>query len=95
MAGQYRFLQAQGMNGAIITPPMTNELVLLLKDSSLVFVLGVVRGGEELTKFGRDALAKEFDGTPITMIALMYLVISLALTRVSAWMERRGAVSRR
>lgn len=79
----------------IITPPLTNELVLLLKDSSLVFVLGVTRGGEELTKFGRDALADKFDGTPITMITLVYLVISLVLTRLSAWLERRGAVSRR
>ena len=78
----------------IVTPPLTNELVLLLKDSSLVYVLGTTSGGEELTKFGRDALAKNFDGTPITMIALTYLVISVLLTRVSAWLEHRGAVSR-
>ena len=38
----------------IITPPLTNELVLLTKDSSLVYVLGLTTAGYELTKFGRD-----------------------------------------
>jgi len=38
----------------IIVPPLTNELVLLFKDSSLVFVLGTTLGDRDLTKFGRD-----------------------------------------
>ena len=38
----------------IILPPLTNELVLLFKDSSLRLVLGVTLDERELTKFGRD-----------------------------------------
>ena len=79
----------------IVVPPMTNELVLLLKDSSLVFVLGTTAETVELTKFGRDAVGSTFNGTPITVVALLYLVISLPLTRLSAQLEKRGARSRR
>jgi polar amino acid transport system permease protein len=41
----------------IIIPPLTNELVLLIKDTSLLFVLGTTPATKELTKFGRDVLA--------------------------------------
>ena len=35
-------------------PPLTNELILLVKDSSLVYILGLSTAGYELTKYGRD-----------------------------------------
>ncbi|MFO7253229.1 MAG: amino acid ABC transporter permease, partial [Actinomycetes bacterium] len=38
----------------IVVPPLTNELVLLFKDSSLVFILGVTSTQVELAKFGND-----------------------------------------
>lgn len=41
----------------IIIPPLTNEFVLLIKDTSLFFVLGFTVASKELTKFGRDILA--------------------------------------
>jgi polar amino acid transport system permease protein len=79
----------------IVVPPMTNELVLLLKDTSLVFVLGTTADTIELTKYGRDAVGRTFNGTPITVIAVLYLCISLPLTRLSGLLEKRGARSRR
>jgi polar amino acid transport system permease protein len=79
----------------IVVPPMTNELVLLVKDSSLVYVLGTTAATIELTKYGRDAVGSTFNGTPITIIAVLYLCISLPLTRLSGLLEKRGARSRR
>lgn len=79
----------------IVIPPLTNELVLLVKDSSLVYVLGTTAATVELTKFGREKVLSTFNITPITVVALMYLAISLPLTQVSAWLERRGGRSRR
>jgi polar amino acid transport system permease protein len=79
----------------IVIPPLTNELVLLVKDSSLVFVLGSTAATVELAKFGRDDMSRTFNGTPLTIVALTYLAISLPLTRLSALLERRGAASRR
>ena len=78
----------------IIIPPLTNELVLLLKDSSLVYVLGTTAETIELSKYGRDAVSKTFNGTPITVVALLYLAVTLPLTRLAAWLERRGGVPR-
>ena len=37
----------------IVLPPLTNELILLTKDSSLAFLLGTTLDQYELTQFGR------------------------------------------
>lgn len=74
----------------IIIPPLTNELVLLIKDTSLLFVLGTTAATEELTKFGRDAVSETFNGTPLIAVALVYLAITLPLTFASSRLERRG-----
>lgn len=78
----------------IMIPPLTNELVLLVKDSSLVFVLGTTADTVELAKFGREAVSRTFNGTPLTVVALLYLAISLPLTRLARWLEARGPAHR-
>jgi polar amino acid transport system permease protein len=78
----------------IIIPPMTNELVLLLKDSSLVFVLGSTLDSRELTQFGRDAVSNTFNGTPIVVVAVLYLMLTIPMTRLTGVLERRGARAR-
>lgn len=78
----------------IIIPPLTNELVLLLKDTSLLFVLGTTPLTKELTKFGRDFMSDTFNGTPLTVIALVYLAITLPLTRAVARVEKGAAKAR-
>ena len=78
----------------IIIPPLTNELVILIKDTSLLFVLGTTIATKELTKFGRDFMNDTFIGTPLIVIALMYLIITLPLTRFVAQLEKRAARSR-
>jgi polar amino acid transport system permease protein len=78
----------------IIVPPLTNELVLLIKDTSLLFVLGTTPASKELTKFGRDLMSSSFNGTPLTVIALTYLAITLPLTQLVAVLERKQARAR-
>lgn len=78
----------------IIIPPLTNELVLLIKDTSLFFVLGTTPVSKELTKFGRDLMNTEFNGTPLLIIALVYLIITLPMTRAVAQLEKRAARAR-
>jgi len=78
----------------IIIPPLTNELVLLIKDTSLFFVLGSTPVNKELTKFGRDLMTQKFNGTPLIVIALVYLIITLPLTRLVAQLEKRAARAR-
>ncbi len=78
----------------IIIPPLTNELVILIKDTSLYFVLGTTIVSKELTKFGNDFMSDTFNGTPLIVIALVYLIITLPLTRFVAQLEKRAARAR-
>jgi len=73
----------------IVLPPLTNEAVLLVKDTSLVFALGLAVSDFELTKLGRDALSRAGGGlTPIVLIGLVYLLITIPLSSVTRWLER-------
>jgi polar amino acid transport system permease protein len=73
----------------IVIPPLTNEFVLLIKDTSLLFVIGVAINQRELTTFARDGLVSFANSTPLTVAAILYLIITLPLTRLVAYMERR------
>ena len=75
----------------IIVPPLTNELVLLFKDSSLVLFLGVQLGERELTKFGRDLASTKANITPILVAGLCYLVITIPLSALARRLEARNA----
>jgi polar amino acid transport system permease protein len=78
----------------IVLPPLTNELILLTKDSSLVYILGVALTEYELTKFGRDVLNQENNLTPLIGIALCYLLITIPLSIVVRRMEARAGRAR-
>ncbi|MFC7342604.1 amino acid ABC transporter permease [Saccharopolyspora griseoalba] len=73
----------------IILPPLTNELILLTKDSSLVYLLGLTSEQYELAKFGRGALNQYQSLTPILIAGLCYLVITIPLSRLSDLLERK------
>jgi polar amino acid transport system permease protein len=73
----------------IIIPPLTNEFVILIKDTSLLFVLGVAADERELTTFARDAVTTNQDSSPLLAVSVFYLIITLPLTRLIARLERR------
>ncbi len=73
----------------IVIPPLTNEFVLLIKDTSLLFVIGVAMNQRELTTFTRDAASTYGNSTSYTAAAIAYLVITLPLTRLVARLETR------
>ena len=78
----------------IIIPPLTNEIILLVKDSSLVYVLGVTFAQYELTKFGQDFLNRAVNPTPLIVVAIAYLVITLPLSSLVRALEKRFAKAR-
>jgi len=74
----------------IALPALVNELILLLKASSLVSVVGVT----ELTRTSHSYAAASY--RPLQMYlaaAAIYLVMNLALAGLGAWAERRLAVA--
>ena len=69
-----------------VVPPLTNEGIALLKDSSLVSVIGLT----ELARTGQE-LASRY-AAPLTiwpLVALLYLALTFPLTRVAEYLERR------
>lgn len=78
----------------IVIPPMTNEFVLLLKDTSLIQIAGVGLGQRELTNFANDQLNQTGNSTPLIAAAVLYLIITLPLTQLVAYLERRTQKAR-
>jgi lysine-arginine-ornithine-binding protein len=69
-----------------VVPPLTNEGIALLKDSSLVSVIGLT----ELARTGQE-LASRY-AAPLTIwpvVAIFYLLLTFPLTRVAEYLERR------
>ncbi|KRE96144.1 ABC transporter permease [Nocardioides sp. Soil774] len=81
----------------IVIPPLTNEFVLLIKDTSLLFVIGFAAEQRELTTIARDFLASgptAGTSTSLVQAAILYLVITLPLTQLVSFLEKRQRRSR-
>ena len=74
----------------IIIPPLTNELTALLKDTSLIAILGVQVGGREILQYARTLTNARSNTTPLVVGGLAYLVITIPLLRLVALLERRA-----
>lgn len=77
-----------------VIPPLTNELVMLFKDTSLIAVLGTLQGGKEITKFSRDFMNQQANTSALVAGGLAYLVLTLPLLRVVAVLEKRSKAGR-
>ena len=70
----------------VALPPYGSTMVMLLKDSSLASTITVA----ELSLQGKLLASSTFENTTIfTMVALIYLAMSLPLTAFNGWLERR------
>lgn len=69
-----------------VVPPLGNEFIALLKDSSLVSVIGF----EELTRRGQLIIARTYASVEIwACVALIYLVMTISISRLVVYLERR------
>lgn len=105
--GQYEAARTLGMSHSramrsvvipqafrIVLPPLTNELILLTKDSSLIYVLGLALDEYELTKWGREGMNSEANLTPIVLVGFCYLMITVPLSIVVRRMEAKVGKAR-
>lgn len=102
--GQMEAARSLGMNYAqamlyvilpqavrVILPPVGNEFVTLLKDSSLVSVVAVA----DMTRRGREFMSRTYMSLETWfMVALLYLIMTLFAARVVAYIEKRSAYVR-
>ena len=69
-----------------IIPPLGNEFIAMLKDSSLVSVIGF----EELTRRGQLIIARTYGSFEIWLtVAFIYLLMTLTISRLVDYLERR------
>lgn len=70
----------------VALPPLVNNVVALLKDSSLAYSIGVV----ELTNVGARVQSSTFQPVPILITtAILYLVMTTLLTQITNGIEHR------
>ncbi len=100
--GQHEAAQALGMtkfqtlrhviipqSWRIVIPPIANEFIASLKDSSLVSIIGL----QEITRAGREYYAQFFvDFQTWLIVGLIYLAMTLTLSRVVKYLEKFFAV---
>ncbi|TNC44876.1 amino acid ABC transporter permease, partial [Mumia zhuanghuii] len=75
-------------------PPLTNELILLVKDSSLVYIIGLSREHYELTKYGREMANQYVNVTPLVVAGVAYLIITLPLSLLVRRLEANAGKAR-
>jgi len=100
--GQHEAAQALGMtrfqtlrhvilpqSWRIVIPPIANEFIASLKDSSLVSIIGL----QEVTRAGREYYAQFFvDFQTWLIVGLIYLAMTLTLSRLVKYLEKFFAV---
>ena len=98
--GQYEGAKALGMSYAqtmrrIVMPqvlrrtlpPLANETITLVKDTSLIYVLAL----NDLLRAARGIVQRDFTITPFVVAAAFYLLMTLVLTWAFQRLERRHA----
>lgn len=71
-----------------ILPPVSNETITLVKDTSLIYVLAM----NDLLRTTRAIVQRDFNTTPFIVAAVFYLAMTFVLTRVFEKLEKRYAV---
>lgn len=69
----------------VVIPPLTNEFVALLKDSALVSVIQV----QEIAATMRSLAAATYNSTSYTLAAAIYLAMTIPLTRLATYLEKK------
>ena len=64
-----------------VLPPMSNETINLVKDTSLIYILAM----NDLLRVARTIVQREFDMTPFLIAGIFYLAMTFVLT----WMFKR------
>ncbi|MDT8903947.1 amino acid ABC transporter permease [Anaeroselena agilis] len=71
-----------------VLPPVSNETITLVKDTSLIYVLAM----NDLLRVTRSIVQRDFDLTPFFVAAVFYLAMTFVLTWMFEKMEKRYAV---
>jgi polar amino acid transport system permease protein len=68
-----------------VIPPLLNDFIALMKDTSLVSFLGLT----EVVQAGFNFQSSDFNGSALVLGAILFLIITIPLARVVDWMISR------
>jgi polar amino acid transport system permease protein len=68
-----------------VIPPLLNDFIALMKDTSLVFAIG----GAEVVDAGFDIQSDLFNGSALTLGAIFYIIVTIPLARLVDVLIRR------
>ena len=71
-----------------VLPPLANETITLLKDTSLVYVLAM----NDILRITRSIVQRDFDITAFIVAGVFYLAMTFILTKLYQYLERRMAM---
>ena len=72
-----------------IIPPLMNEFVILIKDTSLIFVLPLTATQRDIFSVANQAVGNTYNATFLLFAGVAYLVVTLPLIRLVNWVEKR------
>lgn len=78
-----------------VLPALVNQFIAIVKDSSLVYFLGLLVSERELFRVGQDAAVLTGNLSPLVMAGLFYLVITVPLTHLVNYFDNRFRAGRR
>ena len=71
-----------------VWPPLANETITLLKDTSLVYVLAM----NDILRITRSIVQRDFDITAFIVAGVFYLAMTFVLTKLYQYLERCMAI---
>jgi len=78
-----------------VLPALVNQFIAIVKDSSLVYFLGLLVSERELFRVGQDAAVLTGNLSPLVLAGLFYLVITVPLTHLVNYFDNRFRAGRR
>jgi len=77
-----------------VLPALVNQFIALIKESSLVFMLGLLATEREIFQIGKDAAANTGNLSPYVAAAIFYLALTIPLTHFVNWIDGRMRTGR-
>jgi polar amino acid transport system permease protein len=78
-----------------VLPALVNQFIAIVKDSSLVYFLGLLVTERELFRVGQDAAVLSGNLSPLAAAGILYLVITVPLTHLVNYFDNRFRTGRR
>jgi polar amino acid transport system permease protein len=92
-AAMRRVIVPQGVRRVL--PALVNQFIGIVKDSSLVYFLGMLTSERELFRVGQDAAVTTGNLSALMLAGVFYLIITVPLTHFVNYLDKRFRTGRR